>query len=211
MMNRIRIWWQISLISFLFFVLTTIAVHYGIVDQLDHAVTSFIQNFESPLLTAIFITFTHIGSFIGTIIIFLILLYFFRRFNWRAESILLTGTVLSTPIINIILKELIQRPRPTASFLVEVSGYSFPSGHTMYAVSLYGITLTLIWFKLKRMGERIFLTIAISFMILTIAISRIYLGVHYPSDIIGGIFASNFMISFTFYLYLTERRRKRGN
>src|SRR5699024_7951222 len=102
-----------------------------------------------------------------------------------------------------------QRPRPEVSQLIEIGGYSFPSGHTMYAVSLYGITLTLVWFKLKSIGEQIFLTIIISFIIVTIALSRIYLGVHYPSDIIGAIFMSNFIISFTFYIYLSERERKR--
>lgn len=208
-MERIHIWWQITIFSCLLFLLTFIAIYNDLLISFDHAIIVFLQGLESPLLTAVFITFTQIGSLIGTIAIFLILFYFFRRFDWRAESILLMSVVLATPIVNIILKELIQRPRPSSYQLLEISGYSFPSGHTMYAVSLYGITLTLIWFKLKRMSERIFFTLVILLIISLIAASRIYLGVHYPSDIVGGIFASIFIISITFYIYLTERQRKR--
>lgn len=208
-MERSRIWWYLALFSFILFVLTGLAIYVGQFDRFDAAVIGFVQGYESKLLTATLLTFTYIGSFLGTIIIYFILFYFFWRFNWRAEAILLTGVVLSTPIINLILKELVQRPRPEFFHLIEVKGYSFPSGHTMSAVSLYGIVLILVWFKLRNIGERIFLTVVISFIIVAIALSRIYLGVHYPSDIIGGIFMSNFIISLTFYLYLTERKRKR--
>src|SRR5699024_7033469 len=208
-MERSRIWWYLALFSFILFVLTGIGIYFGYFDAFDLAIIDFVQGYESKLLTASLLTFTYIGSLLGTIIIYFILFYLFLRFNWRAEAILLTGAVLSTPVINFILKEFIQRPRPEFSQFMEFGGYSFPSGHTMYAVSLYGIVLTLIWFKLKNIGERIFLTIVISFIIVTIALSRIYLGAHYPSDIIGGIFMSNFIISLTFYLYLTERKRKR--
>lgn len=209
-MKRTQVWLLIASVSFTLFFLTTIAMHYGLFETFDDSFTLSINQFESPLFTAIFMTFTHIGSFIGMMIIFLILLYFFRRYHWRAESILLTSVVLATPIINIILKELIQRERPILGQLIEVSGYSFPSGHTMYAVSLYGITLTLIWFKLKRLSRRILLSLFILFMIALIAGSRVYLGVHYPSDLIGAFFASVFLISITFYIYLTERKRKRS-
>lgn len=208
-MKRIRIWWQIAMFSFFLFVLTVIGIHYDMFFIFDDTIIHFLQELETPLLTAVFITFTHIGSLIGMFIVFLVLLYVFRKLNWRAESILLTGVIFATPIMNIILKELMQRPRPTVHRLIEIGGYSFPSGHTMYAVSLYGITLTLIWFKLKKYSERVFFTIVITFIISMIALSRIYLGVHYPSDIIGGFFASVFIISLTFYIYLTERRRKR--
>lgn len=208
-MERSRIWWYLALFSFIFFVLTGLGIYVGQFDTFDAAVIDFVQGYESKLLTATLLTFTYIGSFLGTIIIYFILFYLFWRFNWRAEAILLTGVVLSTPIINLILKELMQRPRPEFFHLIEVKGYSFPSGHTMSAVSLYGIVLILVWFKLRNIGERIFLTVVISFIIIAIALSRIYLGVHYPSDIIGGIFMSNFIISLTFYLYLTERKRKR--
>lgn len=208
-MKRIRVWWQMAMYSFFLFVLTVIGVHFDVLSTFDIIIIDFLQSLETPLLTATFITFTHLGSLIGMFTVFFILLYVFRRLTWRAESILLTGVVLATPVVNIILKELIQRPRPTIHRLIEINGYSFPSGHTMYAVSLYGITLTLIWFKLKKYSERIYFTAVITFIISMIALSRIYLGVHYPSDIIGGFFASVFIISLTFYIYLTERRRKR--
>lgn len=208
-MKRVQVWWLIASVSLLLFIGTAIGLSYDLFQSFDETVIQLLQQFESPLMTAIFLTFTQIGSLIGTLIIFLILLYLFRRFRWRAESILLTSVVLATPILNIILKELFQRARPTANQLIDISGYSFPSGHTMYAASLYGITLTLIWFKLKRRSERIFLTFVILATITIIAASRIYLGVHYPSDIIGGIFASTFIISLTFYLYITERKRTR--
>lgn len=208
-MERIRIWWQTAMFSFFLFVLTVIGLYFDIFVVFDDFIIDIIRSLENPLLTSIFIVFTHLGSAFGMFSIFIILLYVFRRFKWRAESILLTGVIFATPIMNIILKELIQRPRPSTQHLIEIGGYSFPSGHTMYAVSLYGIMLTLIWFKLKKYHERVFFTIIIIFLTSMIALSRIYLGVHFPSDIIGGFFASVFIISLTFYIYLTERQRKR--
>lgn len=103
--------------------------------------------------------------------------------------ILLSNTILSV-IINNLIKIIIERPRPSHLRLIEQGGYSFPSGHSMIAVLLYG---TLIYFVNKNIKTRklkIFFNIFFIQLILLIGISRIYLGVHYPSDVLGGYFLS---------------------
>lgn len=209
LMTRIHFWWYSMIVSLVLFICMTSAIYFDLLVSFDQTIIYFIQGFETPILTTIFTSFTHFGSIIGTLIVFFILLFIFLKLKWRAESIILTAVTLSTPFINSLLKSILQRPRPDLNLLIEIGGYSFPSGHTMYAVSLYGITLVLLLFKFKKLSERILFTILIIFMITMITVSRVYLGVHYPSDIIGGIFVSVWIISITFYLYLRIRDKEK--
>lgn len=192
--------------SFLFFVMTTIAVNYNLMYRFDNTIISFIQQFENPTVTTVFIIFTNIGSFIGTMVVLFFFIYLFYTYNSHREALILTTVTLATPLFNIILKQLIQRPRPKFHQLIEIAGYSFPSGHAMYATSLYLITCILFWKKLARTWQRCLLMTGTCLIIVIIGVSRIYLGVHYPSDIIGGFFASMFMISLTLYINLVIKQ-----
>lgn len=103
-------------------------------------------------------------------------------------------------LLNVVLKTLIQRPRPEGFRLAVESGFSFPSGHSMAAMAFFGLIVWMVWHYEQDRRQRLILTAAFSAVIAMIGISRIYLGVHYASDVLGGFCAS--IIWLVFYTKL---------
>ena len=97
-----------------------------------------------------------------------------------------TANLVGIVALNFALKEIVQRPRPEGFRLIAETGYSFPSGHSMVAVAFYGF---MIWLILRYEEDRILRwvwSLALFFVVIMIGISRVYLGVHYFSDVIAG-------------------------
>ena len=88
--------------------------------------------------------------------------------------------------LNLLLKQIVQRPRPTEYRIVNETGYSFPSGHSMVSMAFYGFLIYLIYKYVKNQYLKIGLITFLSILIISIGISRIYLGVHYTSDVMAG-------------------------
>lgn len=86
-----------------------------------------------------------------------------------------------------IIKNIVQRPRPTANRLITAHGYSFPSGHSINAMAFYGALLVLIWLYARKHWVKGVATIVLVAVLILIPISRVYLGVHYPSDVLAGL------------------------
>ena len=89
-------------------------------------------------------------------------------------------------ILNLAIKNIFQRPRPIEYRLIEETGYSFPSGHSMASMAFYGLIIYLIYKNVKNKYIKWISIIFLSILILAIGFSRIYLGVHYTSDVLGG-------------------------
>jgi undecaprenyl-diphosphatase len=157
----------------------------------DAAVIRQVQGWETPWLTPVMKFFTIIGTGVPVVAITAAILFILHRFfrNGR-ELLLFLFAVIGSSLLNPLLKSVFHLQRPTLHRLVEQTGYGFPSGHAMGAFSLYGITAYLFWRHI-RSKKGLIVWIAVSaFLILAIGISRIYLGVHYPSDVVGGYLAS---------------------
>ncbi len=141
---------------------------------------------RTPLLTKIFLIITNLGS--PYILIFLtILSYFIKN---KKISLSITSNLILITIINQLLKIIIKRPRPSELFLITETGYSFPSGHSMVSLSFYGLLIYFIYKYLKNKKLKIFLITILSLIIFLIGISRIYLGVHFVSDVLAGFLLS---------------------
>lgn len=101
-------------------------------------------------------------------------------------------------LLNFTLKQILQRPRPIEHRIIDESGYSLPSGHSMVSMAYYGFLIYLIYKNIKNKYLKALLIILLSFLILNIGISRIYLGVHYTSDVIAGfLVAISYLIIFS--------------
>jgi undecaprenyl-diphosphatase len=199
----------LALLSAVAFGFTAFLVSEHKVVRFDDTVMSFIQSFESPSLTWVMKFFTWIGS--GTVITVLSILTLFilaKVFKYRSELILFVVVVAGASILDLILKSLFHRARPSLHRLIEARGFSFPSGHSMEAVAFYGILSFLLWRHIPNSFARGFLLFLSTIMILAIGISRIYLGVHYPSDIIGGYFASGCWLAAAIWYYQRYREKQ---
>ena len=145
-----------------------------------------INDFRSNFLTSMFKIFTNFGNiYIPALII--ICLFIFKKNKWigylQASSYLIAG------IITYLSKLLIARPRPLVALIKIPSSYSFPSGHTLTSIVFYIMLAYLLTYKSEKEVRNSFIILA-TFFSLLIAFSRPYLGVHYLSDILGGMILS---------------------
>jgi undecaprenyl-diphosphatase len=177
----------------------------------DTAVIGFVQGLEAPWLTFIMKVFTWIGS--GFVVapialIGFIVLYFVLRY--RQQAFLLIAVIAGSVLFNSILKSYFKRERPEIHRIMDANGFSFPSGHSMMAFALYAIIAYIAWRNVKTTVGRIVLFLFATLMITMIGTSRIYLGVHYPSDIVGGFVASALWvtIAISVYAYFQNKREK---
>src|SRR5690606_22654612 len=137
-------------------------------------------------------------------------LFFYLRFdNWKITLQAVTVLILSS-LNNVVLKKFINRERHDLEHLVAVSTLSYPSGHAMSAMAFYGFLIYL-GFRLK-IGVLLRILIALGFgiLILLIGLSRIYLGVHYPSDVLAGFIGGLIWINFCIVAFnIIDLYRKR--
>lgn len=176
--------------------------------EFDLSIIHTVQGWENDNFTRIAKTLSYIGSSAVTIplaLVIVIVLAVVLKHRW--EIILFVGTLLGSSLLNTTLKALYHRARPDIHRIVEEAGFSFPSGHSMSAFSLYGILTYLLWRHLPSKGWRIALIVFSLIMVLGIGLSRIYLGVHYPSDVIGGYWVSACWITLCIRLFLIWQKR----
>lgn len=126
---------------------------------------------------------TNITSPLGVILSAVILIIIIKN---KKIKISLAIDLLGVTIINNLLKVIIARPRPNINRLVTETGYSFPSGHSITSMVFYGYLIYLIYKYIDNKKIKIPLIIILSLLIVIIGFTRIYLGVHYTSDVIGG-------------------------
>lgn len=151
---------------------------------IDNIVYDFIcDNFMSERMTNVVKILTSLGSAL-VIIIFTIVLFIAIKNKKIAISVVINLIVIT--ILNNLLKIIFLRPRPDVNNLILESGYSFPSGHSATGMAFYGYLIYLIYKYVNNKKIKIPLIIFLSLIIVAIGLSRIYLGVHYASDVLGG-------------------------
>ncbi|OLS40930.1 phosphatase PAP2 family protein [Bacillus sp. MRMR6] len=198
----------LSVLCLVAFVLLANIYDSDFVKYFDIQTIKSIQGLEQPILTTIMKFFSYIGDTIQVIIIsIIILVILYKVFHQRVELILFTIVLVGSTTLNVLLKTFFQRERPIFYQMVIEESFSFPSGHSMAALSLYGIISFLLWRHIPKQSGRIVLITVSAIFILVIGISRIYLGVHYPSDIVGAYLISGFWLMFTIWGFINIRER----
>ena len=142
-----------------------------------------ISDFATPIAKFI----TNFGG--ATFLILLTVTLFVLIKNKKIGLSIFSNLVIIT-ILNQLLKRILQRPRPTEYRIIEETGYSFPSGHSMISMAFYGYLIYLIYKYVENKYLKWILISLLSVLICLIGISRIYLGVHYTSDVLGGFLIS---------------------
>ncbi|WP_424765540.1 phosphatase PAP2 family protein [Paenibacillus sp. sgz302251] len=178
----------------------------------DNQIVDVIRSLNSPNVTVVMKGFTTAGSGVYVTIITILIVLTLVIIGYRREMIFFVGVILCSSLLNYLLKQIFHRARPDIHRIINAAGYSFPSGHSMSAFTLYSLTIYFLWKHARRAWTRIAIVIIGLTMILMIGISRIYLGVHYPSDIIGGYLISGawLVASISWYEhYLEERWRSK--
>jgi undecaprenyl-diphosphatase len=173
------------------------------VESFDRVVFEFLRSFESDPLTKFFILFTNLGTMPAFIAVMLAAgALLVRRCGGWGEAGILLFSLVGSWLLNLILKELVARPRPSVVRLVEADGYSFPSGHAMVSTAFYGMIGFLLWVHSRGQGKdsRFILPVTAGTICL-IGISRIYLGVHYASDVLAGFAAGILWLAVCLWLY----------
>lgn len=99
-------------------------------------------------------------------------------------------------VLNQVLKFLVQRPRPEGFRLAAETGFSFPSGHSMAAMAFFGLLIWMVWHYERDRAVRIGCSVALAALIVAVGVSRIYLGVHYASDVVAGFCVSLAWLAF---------------
>lgn len=158
--------------------------------------TFLISDFATPI--AKFIT-----NFGGAIFLVIATITLFIVIRNKKIGISILSNVAIVTVLNQLIKRILQRPRPTEYRIIEETGYSFPSGHSMVSMAFYGYFIYLIYKYVKNKYIKWISIILLSLLICLIGISRIYLGVHYTSDVLGG-----FLISISYLIIYISAANK---
>lgn len=176
------------------------------IEKFDTIVYTIISSIINPIFTSFFKTITHCGDWIVIVPLCILLMILVKNKN---KKIVISANLVAIFLLNQFLKMVFNRPRPYGHALIEASGYSFPSGHSMVSMAFYGLLIYLAYQNIQNKKLRNVICIGLSILILLIGISRIYLGVHYASDVIGG-----FCVSIAYLILLVsilkEKLEKKG-
>ena len=153
----------------------------------DQPIQTAIRGDLPETLTLLFRAITHLIDIPVIISWVLIVAFIFYRKQWKMESYLMLGNLTLAGILIVTFKNIYQRPRPEILHLVEEKGFSFPSGHSLAVTIMIGTLIVILSQRIKNTVWRKIVQILLSLYIVSVLVSRIYLGVHYPSDVIASL------------------------
>lgn len=162
-------------------------------DKFDLRVFDFFRTYVSGTATKVMECFTFLGSqyfLIPAYILLIIYFLFIKKARWLGIKI--AAVSISSLIVMFSLKLFFQRPRPLSPLLKQVQGLSFPSGHAFMSFSFFGLLMYILFKELRFAWQKLAMFFLLSIVVLMIGLSRIYLRVHYASDVITG-FCMGFM------------------
>lgn len=166
------------------FIFILINVLNGNIASFDNGIYNAISSLRSNFMTAFLKAVTKFADEEPLILLAIFCLIVIKN---RKIGASIAVNLASSAFVNHLIKEIVQRPRPPIEFrMVEESSFSFPSGHAMTSATFYGLIIYFVFKYVKNKKVRNTICTALSLLIFLIGISRIYLGVHYASDVLAG-------------------------
>lgn len=185
--NISRFKWILVAILTIIFILLWLGTITGVTDEIDNLIYKSVESIRSDFLTVVLIGITELGGVVGLFFILLITVIVLCKKNRVKEATAITLNLIISTFTYVILKNIFQRERPvTGNILIDEVGFSFPSGHTTNNVAFYFLAIYLVCINVKNKKVRNISCVILAIIPILIAFSRIYLRVHYPTDIIAG-------------------------
>lgn len=189
-------------ISLTIFILLVILVMTNNIMWFDDAIYGVIEKLRCNTMTTIFKGITLLCETETILILLALILIFMKKKKVASYIVINTGLCV---LVNQIAKRIFRRARPVGIALIEQGGFSFPSGHSMVSLAFYGYIIYLMRkSKLSKVQKNI-ATIILSMIIILVGISRIYLGVHFASDVLAAYCLSTAFLVIIMYI---ERKKK---
>ena len=189
----------LSLVFSVFFLLLftwiSSAVFADKLERFDIGVRMRVHDFFSPDVTKFMLLTTSLGSISFLTMLFIIIVGIWLALGMKRPAVWLMIAVGGSIILDTSLKLAFHRARPPAFVGVDPRSYSFPSGHALSSFCFYGVLAGLICSRIESRGIRIAIWTAAAALIFAIGLSRVYLGVHYPTDVIAGYIAAAAWVS----------------
>lgn len=162
--------------------------------RFDSAIRGWVHQFSSPSMTTSARVASWLGEY-GVAIAFVLSLALFLVFGWRRAALWLTITQAGALVLNVSLKYAFHRARPTPFFGPVPHTYSFPSGHALFSFCFYGVLAGLLTDRIQSRLVEAVIWVAAAILVAAIGLSRIYLGVHYPTDVVAGYLTAAIWVS----------------
>ncbi|MBQ8902498.1 MAG: phosphatase PAP2 family protein [Bacilli bacterium] len=185
--------WFVLGLSIIFLAIT-ILVKLNLLSSFDNFFYNIVAFNINDVMINIYKVITFLGSttfIIAMCVFFLILFIILKKKNY---GFIVAGVVIISTLVNNLIKIIIARERPLVTSFVTEHSYSFPSGHTMAATTLYGILLYFVLKSNMNKKLKVILSIVLGLLPVLVALSRVYLGAHFMSDVIGAIIASTILL-----------------
>jgi len=192
--------WIVSLITLIMFIAIVRNIYANEIASFDNFYYGYISKLISDQMTFFVKVITNLGSAYALISIAVLMLLIPKK---KIYGILTSINLVAIFLLNLLLKYIFTRPRPTDINLIKELGYSFPSAHAMVGTAFYGFLIYLIWQSNIKNKQKWFYSILLGILIILICITRIYLGVHFASDVFGG-----FLISISYLVLFTSIIKK---
>ena len=201
-----------SIGSLIFFAWLSNEVLEGETRHFDEVTRAAVHHLASPTMTGTMRGISFVGSSLFLTTATVVMFIWFLTHRWRREAWLLGITMLGAAVLNTTLKLTFQRARPEPFFdLLAPKSYSFPSGHSLASFCFFGALATVLAARIENKRINFVIWLVSGLMVLLIGLSRIYLGVHYTTDVLAGYAAALIWIAVIRFveMELMRRRRKR--
>lgn len=179
--------WIIFIGSFILFLLVSSEIFLSKDEAFDQKAFELLHTWINPTFTSWMKGITFLASWefvLGLSLIVFCYFLFFKKHHWY--SVKIPVVAIGSISLNVFLKNMFDRPRPILPHLAEASGLSYPSGHAMISFSFYGLLIYLCWKYIGNKIVRVLTCLALFILIHLIGFSRVYLRVHYASDVLAG-------------------------
>ncbi|HKT68866.1 MAG TPA: phosphatase PAP2 family protein [Terriglobales bacterium] len=185
----------VSVLALLFFSWLARGVFEGAFTNFDLHIRSTVHGYANPTLTLAMEALSDVGSPVFLSALFVVLVAIFLFVRWRYAAIWLATAMAGAVGLDVTLKDLFHRARPVAFFIPEPGSYSFPSGHALGSFCFYMVLAGLLTARMRNLPARILIWAFAALLVGAIGFSRVYLGVHWPTDVIAGYAAAAFWVA----------------